>query len=90
MIFKTYLQCNIERHNTNIKIRLNKNLLSQFVLFKSQFLFIAFGNSCMLLNVFFCYAPEGTSGGILKSHLPSVRQSVRSLQIVSQRYLISY
>ena len=28
------------------------------------------------------YAPEGTSGGILKSHRPS--------QIVSQRYLINY
>ena len=36
------------------------------------------------------YAPEGTSGGILKSHRPSVRQSVRPLQIVSQRYLINY
>ena len=31
------------------------------------------------------YAPEGTSGGILKSHRPSVRQSVLPLQIVSQR-----
>ena len=34
------------------------------------------------------------SGGILKSHRPSVhlsiRQSVRPLQIVSQRYLINY
>ena len=30
------------------------------------------------------YAPEGTSGGILKPHRPSVRQSVRPLQIVSQ------
>ena len=42
----------------------------------------------------FYYAPEGTSGGILKSHHPSVllsvRQSVRPLQIVSQRYLINY
>ena len=36
------------------------------------------------------YAPEGTSGGILKSHRPSVRQSVRPLQTVSQRYLIKY
>ena len=40
------------------------------------------------------YAPEGTSGGILKSHRPSVRLSVRPsvspLQIVSQRYLINY
>ena len=35
-------------------------------------------------------APEATSGGILKSHRPSVRQSVRPLQIVSQRYLINY
>ena len=26
--------------------------------------------------VFFFYAPEGTSGGILKSHRPSVRPSV--------------
>ena len=34
----------------------------------------------------FCYAPEGTSGGKLKSHRPSVRPSirpsVRPLQIV--------
>ena len=48
------------------------------------------------------YASEGTSGGILKSHRPSirpsvrpsvspsVRPSVRPLQIVSQRYLINY
>ena len=43
---------------------------------------------------YFYYAPEGTSGGILKSHRPSVRtsvrQSVRPLQLVSQRYLINY
>ena len=32
------------------------------------------------------YVPEGTSGGILKSH----RLSIRPLQIVSQRYLINY
>ena len=32
------------------------------------------------------YAPEGTSGGILKSNRPSVCL----LQIVSQRYLINY
>ena len=32
------------------------------------------------------YAPEGTSGGKLKSN----RLSVRLLQIVSQRYLINY
>ena len=36
------------------------------------------------------YGPEGTSGGILKSHRPSVRLSVRPLQIVSQRKLINY
>ena len=40
------------------------------------------------------YAPEGTSGGILKwnrpSICPSVRPSVRLLQIVSQRYFINY
>ena len=45
-------------------------------------------------NCFFYYAPEGTSGGIFKSNrpsvCPSVRQSVRPLQIVSQRYLINY
>ena len=41
--------------------------------------------------LFYFYAPEGTSGGILKSNRPpSVRPSVRPLQIVSQRYLINY
>ena len=43
---------------------------------------------------FFFYAPKGTSGGILKSNrpsvCPSVRPSVRLLQIVSQRYLKNY
>ena len=29
-------------------------------------------------NITVFYAPEGTSGGILKSHRPSVRLSVRS------------
>ena len=47
-----------------------------------------------LYQICFYYAPEGTSGGILKSYRPSVcpsiRQSVRPLQIVSQRYLINY
>ena len=36
--------------------------------------------NCHMQNfmfVCFFYAPEGTSGGILKSHHPSVRQSVR-------------
>ena len=37
------------------------------------------------------YAPEGTSGGILKLNRPSIcLPSVRPLQIVSQRYLINY
>ena len=44
---------------------------------------------CMGESDFF-YAPEGTSGGILKSNCPSVRPSVRPLQIVSQQYLINY
>ena len=30
---------------------------------------------CLVANYYF-YAPEGTSGGILKSHRPSVRPSV--------------
>ena len=30
----------------------------------------------LLISIIF-YAPEGTSGGILKSHRPSVRPSVR-------------
>ena len=47
-----------------------------------RFLFIYF---FVVVVVKAFYAPEGTSGGILKSHRPSVRP----LQIVSQRYLIN-
>ena len=42
-----------------------------------------------LYTIFFFYAPEGTSGGILKSHRPSVRPSVR-LSVTNRVSAISH
>ena len=67
--------------------------INQYRVMEQEKVCLQFSVHLVFQNIIPFYAPEGTLGGILESHRPSVCLSVSPsvpLQIVSQRLLINY
>ena len=93
-------------HSTdNIRLQtfgFEQDQINQYRVMEQEEVCLQFSVHLVFENIIPFYAPEGTLGGILKSHhlsvrrfvrpsvCPSVRPSVRPLQIVSQRLLIDF